>query len=1268
MNDEKLISTRTDRSAGADTTQRPADFEAIRISVASPNQILDWSYGEVTKPETINYRTQKPERDGLFDERIFGPTKDWECYCGKYKKIRYKGVVCDRCGVEVTRSSVRRERLGHIDLAAQVSHIWYVRGVPSVLGLVLDLSIGDLEKVIYFAGFIILEVDEAVKKASLERLDKEYKDLKAQLVKAHGTPQAPEVVHLDTQYKATKSEIDALQAKRVISEAKYHEISLKYGQIVRVGIGAEAIADLLKQLNIDEEITALQAQSNQAQGATLRRVLKRLTTLSQMKQAGINPSWLVLQRVPVIPPDLRPMVQLDGGRFATSDLNDLYRRVLNRNNRLKRLLSQGAPEVIVRNEKRMLQEAVDALIDNSARRGRGAETNTAQRKLRSLSDMLRGKQGRFRQNLLGKRVDYSGRSVIVVGPNLKLNQCGVPKTMALELFKPFVISKLISEGHVHNVKNATRLIERGTPEVWEILERITAEQYVMLNRAPTLHRLGIQAFHPVLIEGKAIQLHPLVCSAFNADFDGDQMAVHVPLSAPARKEAEEIMQSKRNLLKPASGEPIVAPRLDMVFGCNYLTTIEAGKKGEGKIFASQDEAILAWQQEAVFLRSPIKVRINDEIIETTVGRIIFNEALPEGMPFQNEKMDNKRLRFLVSDVYRNFGSEATAKLVDDLKALGFKHAEASGMTISISDVHIPTNKNKLVEKAEIEQDKITKRYRQGLITERERIFATVDLWQSLRDELTKEMKKEIPEHNPVSVMVSSGARGNFTQLSQMGGMKGLVVNPSGQFIEIPIKHNYKEGLSVFEYFISTHAARKGRSDTALRTSDAGYLTRRLVDVAQDVIINDIDCGNTKGVEINRQESQDISVDFAERILGRVVAEPITLPGEKKPLLKVNDVIDEVLARQIAATEIESIVVRSPLYCQDSYGLCRYCYGLDLATGSVVRRGEAVGIMAAQAIGEPGTQLTMRTFHMGGVQAADITTGLPRVEELFEARTPSEPAILAEISGRITITESKDVRTISLLSDQIMEETIEIPEGYDVSVTNGDVVKPKQAIATATDKKALRSPIGGTVTIAGSTVKIKALEAVKRDYVVPGSVTIKVNDGEVVEKGRELTEGHLDLQQSLELRGIEATQRYIIQGVQEVYAAQGQSINDKHIEIIVRRMFSKCKIEEQHDTAYLPGQLVDRLTIDLENEARAKAKKPLITFTPTVLGITRISLKTDSFLSAASFQETSSVLIDAAIRGVVDPLRGLKENVIIGKLIPAGTGHPGWWEDVEAVKS
>ncbi len=1252
----------TQHSRGTETTQRPTDFSAIRISVASPDQIYGWSYGEVTKPETINYRTQKPERDGLFDERIFGPTKDWECYCGKYKKIRYKGVICDRCGVEVTRSSVRRERMGHIDLAAPVSHIWYVRGVPSTLGLVLDLSITDLERVIYFAGFIILEVNETIRKETLEQLEREFKDLKAQLLKAHQTPQAPEILHLETQYKAAKSTIDGLQVKKVISEAKYHEISLRYGQIIRVGIGAEAVADLLAQFSIDDEVIHLKKQAELTQGATLRRVLKRLAILTNLQKAQINPSWLVLQRLPVIPPDLRPMVQLDGGRFATSDLNDLYRRVLNRNNRLKRLLAQGAPEVIIRNEKRMLQEAVDSLVDNSARRGRGVATGTAQRKLRSLSDMLRGKQGRFRQNLLGKRVDYSGRSVIVVGPKLKLNECGLPKTMALELFKPFVISTLIREGHVHNVRNATRLIERGTPEVWEILERMTAKQFVMLNRAPTLHRLGIQAFHPVLIEGKAIQLHPLVCSAFNADFDGDQMAVHVPLSTQARKEAEEIMQSTRNLLKPASGEPIVSPRLDMVFGCYYLTAIEEGRLGEGKIFSSPTETILAWQQGAVYLRAPIKVRINNELVETTAGRVIFNEALPQGIAYQNDTMDAKKLKRLVAQIYRDHGHEPTSQLVDDLKDLGFKFAEMSGMTISVSDIVIPQAKHRLIAEAEKQQAAITQRYRRGLTTARERILSTVELWQSLRDDLTSHMKKEFMPHNPVSVMVNSGARGNFTQLSQLGGMKGLVVNPAGNFIEIPITHNYREGLSVFEYFISTHAARKGRSDTALRTSDAGYLTRRLVDVAQDVIVNHNDCGATKGITFTKAETVELAMNFAERLLGRVAFDPITIPGEKKPLVGKNEVIDQDKARMIDEGEVEQVVVRSPLYCRDDYGLCRYCYGLDLGTGHIVRRGEAVGIMAAQAIGEPGTQLTMRTFHMGGVSSSDITTGLPRVEELFEARNPQEPAILAEIGGRVTIEENKDIRTITLQSDEISQEVMEIEEPYEITVANGDVVKPKQAIATATDRKAIRSPIGGTVTIKGMTVSVKALEALKREYIIPSSSILKVTDGQIITAGTQLTDGHLDLHQSLELRGVEDTQKYIIQGVQEVYAAQGQSINDKHIEIIIHRMFSKVKITEGFGTTYLPGQLIDRLQVDRENESRKKAKQKLIEHGPTILGITRVALKTDSFLSAASFQETSTVLIDAAIRGAVDPLRGLKENVIIGKLIPAGTGHANWQED------
>ncbi len=1242
-----------------ETTQRPSDFKAIRISVASPDQILDWSYGEVTKPETINYRTQKPERDGLFDERIFGPTKDWECYCGKYKKIRYKGVICDRCGVEVTRSAVRRERMGHIDLAAAVSHIWYVRGVPSVLGLILDLSITDLEKVIYFAGFIILGVDETVKKASLERLEKEYKDLKAQLLKAHQTPQAPEIVHLDAQYKSAKSEIESLGAKKVISESKYHDISLKYGAIVRVGIGAEAVADLLKDFSIDEEIAKLKDQAQMTQGATLRRVLKRLQVLNNLKGAGINPSWLILNRLPVIPPDIRPMVQLDGGRFATSDLNDLYRRVLNRNNRLKRLLAGGAPEVIVRNEKRMLQEAVDSLVDNSARRGRGVATSTTQRKLRSLSDMLRGKQGRFRQNLLGKRVDYSGRSVIVVGPKLKLHQCGLPKMMALELFKPFVIAKLIEEGFVHNVRNAIRLIERGTPEVWDILERITSTHLVMLNRAPTLHRLGIQAFRPVLIEGKAIQLHPLVCSAFNADFDGDQMAVHVPLSSQAHKEAEEIMLSTKNLLKPASGEPIVSPRLDMVFGCYYMTDIEEGRAGEGKSLASTQEAVMAWQSGVVHLRAAINVLIDGVKVETSVGRILFNEALIAGTPFVNETMDSKKLKKLVSVAYRAHGTDETAKLVDRLKDLGFKFAELSGMTISISDIQVPAMKDKLIEEAQKQQATIISRYRKGLMTPGERMIATVDLWQKLRDTMTKEIKSTYNRHNPVSVMVTSGARGNFTQLSQLAGMKGLVVNSTGVYIEIPIVNNFKEGLDVFEYFISTHGARKGRSDTALRTSDAGYLTRRLVDVSQDVIINEKDCGTTKGITFDKVETNELSIDFAERITGRTAFADITLPGAKKPLVKKNEVIEQEAAHEIAESELTDVTVRSPMYCLDQHGLCSTCYGMDLATGKPVRTGEAVGIMAAQAIGEPGTQLTMRTFHGGGVTSSDITSGLPRVEELFEARMPGEPALLAEIAGRLEITDGKETRTLTITSDKVNQTELEVKDPYEIVVHNGDVIKAKQAIATAPERKAIRSSIGGTVTIKGNHVTVKATEAMKREYVVGNTTTLKVMDGQLVDMGTELTEGHLDLAQSLTLRGLEATQKYIINGVQEVYAAQGQSINDKHIEIIIRRMFSKARIEESGDTEMLPGQLVDRLNLEIENVNRAKAKTPEVVYTPTVSGITRVSLKTDSFLSAASFQETSTVLIDAAIRGAIDPLRGLKENVIIGKLIPAGTGHPKW---------
>jgi len=891
-------------------------FDALRLTIASPEKILQWSHGEVTRPETINYRTQKPERDGLFCERIFGPTKDYECYCGKYKKIRYKGVICDKCGVEVTRSSVRRERMGHISLAVPVSHIWYLRGIPSILGLVLDLSLGELEKVIYFASFIILEVNEEIRKNALIQLEREFKEM-------FNSAKSSEKETIELAFRQTKKEIEDLSVKKVISENQYYELSLKYGQIIRVGIGAEALYELLTKMDVNEMISKLEQELKHSIGAQRRRILKRLRLFTNFKKAGIKPEWLILTHLPVIPPDLRPMVQLDGGRFAASDLNDLYRRVINRNNRLKKLISQGAPEVICRNEKRMLQEAVDALIDNSARRGRAVSTGASQRKLRSLSDMLRGKQGRFRQNLLGKRVDYSSRSVIVVGPDLKLHQVGLPKIMALELFKPFVISKLLSEGYVHNVKNASKLIEKGTPEVWDILERITKNSYVLLNRAPTLHRLGIQAFQPVLIEGKAIQIHPLVCLAFNADFDGDQMAVHVPLSKQAFYEASEVMRSSHNLLKPASGEPVVTPRLDMVFGCFYLTSFQPGALGEGKMFGSKNEAIVAYQSGLIHLRAKIKVKLSlnpiqkekEKLVETSVGRILFNNELPKELRFKNEVMDNKRLKKLVQDCFDLLGIDETAKFVDRIKRIGFEYATLSGLTISMEDFHLPREKRKIIDQGDKELDRIEAQYRRGLITETERITKTTELWMKVKDEIERNMIAEFPKNNPVYIMVSSGARGTVTQLTQMAGMKGLMVNPAGEIIEIPVKSNFREGLSVLEYFISTHGARKGKSDTALRTSDAGYLTRRLVDVAQDVVVSEKDCGVKKGILLTKKESEQMGIDFAERISGRVALFDIKHPKTGKIIVKASEEISQDQAKAIVQAGLEEIEVRSVLTCQ-----------------------------------------------------------------------------------------------------------------------------------------------------------------------------------------------------------------------------------------------------------------------------------------------------------------------------------------------------------------
>lgn len=1248
---KSILKEKEEKKQKIDQSTRLVDFDALKISVASPDKILQWSYGEVTKPETINYRTQKPERDGLFDERIFGPTKDWECYCGKYKRIRYKGVICDKCGVEVTRSSVRRERMGHIDLAVPVVHIWYIRGIPSILSTVLDISISDLEKVIYFAGFIIKAVNEDIKTQTLEQLEHEFHDFKNRKDKL-----SPEQwSEIETNYKATKSEIDSLRAKRVLSEAEYNEISLKYGQIIKVGIGAEAIYDLLKQTDLKQEIDKINEAIEQVQGPNRKKLIKRLGILSGMLSADILPSYLVITRLPVIPPDLRPMVQLDGGRFATSDLNDLYRRVLNRNNRLKRLLNSGAPEVICRNEKRMLQEAVDALIDNSARRGKAVATTGTSRKLRSLSDMLRGKQGRFRQNLLGKRVDYSGRSVIVVGPELKLHQCGLPKMMALELFKPFLIAKLIERGYVHNVKNASRLIERGTPEVWDILEEITKDSKVLLNRAPTLHRLGIQAFQPVLIEGKAIQIHPLVCSAFNADFDGDQMAVHVPLSRESRKEADELLLSSHNLLKPSSGDPVVTPRLDIVFGIYFLTSIDENSKIATKFFVNDREAITAYQTGVCQLRELIKVSVNNEIIETTIGRLLFNEIIPSGLGFQNETLSSKIIKKLVARCFNELGQETTADFVDKIKTYGFRYAEVSGMTLSISDIKIPEEKKQIIEKANKEVEEITKKFQRGLITKEEKLTKVFEIWTKTKEELQTYMVKSYNQDNPVNIMVNSGARGSMAQLIQMGGMKGLVVNPAGEFIEMPIISNFKEGLSVYEYFVSTHGSRKGRSDTALKTSESGYLTRRLVDVSQAMVVREEDCGATIGIPINRHDTNEINDDFASRITHRIPIKDICAPGSKKVIVKTGNEITPELAKTITDNEkIEEIEVRTPIHCLVKNGVCKKCYGRDLATLKPVKIGEAVGIMAAQAIGEPGTQLTMRTFHLGGVSGADITQGLPRVEELFEARAPHTPALLSEIDGIVHIIKNKDKKTIQVISSTKQEEEITFEDPYQLCVKNGEVVKAKQAIAIAENKKAMRAPINGRISIKGTVVKIIAQENTLAEYDILSDIDILVNDGDKIIKGTQLTEGPLNLGQVVKLLGSTKAQMYIIPKVKEIYLSQGQAINDKHIEVIVRQMFSKVKIIESNYKEYLEGDIVDKRNLEEFNESLKKDQEK-VQYEEIILGISDVALKTESFLSAASFQETTSVLIENAIKGSIDKLEGLKENVIIGRLIPAGTG-------------
>ncbi|MFA5197022.1 MAG: DNA-directed RNA polymerase subunit beta' [Patescibacteria group bacterium] len=1231
------------------------DFKAVKLMVASPDHIMQWSRGEITKPETINYRTLKPEKDGLFCERIFGPSKDWECYCGKYKRIRYKGVVCDRCGVEVTRSIVRRERMGHIKLAVPVTHIWFLRGAPSSIGLTLNLSVRDLEKVVYFANFIVLEVDEEAKSSALKQIDEEFKVRKTEI--ANLTKDEKEatiqIEELEQYRNSAKEELAQLTPMEIISEQKYREFSMKYGEVFRAGIGAEAIQEVLSKINLEELAESLRNEVDNSQGVKRKKALKRSKLIEGFLNAKIKPDWMVMSVLPVIPPDLRPMVQLDGGRFATSDLNDLYRRVINRNNRLKRLLDMDAPEVICRNEKRMLQEAVDALIDNGARRDKNVATATSRRKLRSLADMLKGKQGRFRQNLLGKRVDYSGRSVIVVGPELELHQCGLPKMMALELFKPFVISKLIMGGLAHNVKSASRMIERSKNEVWDALDEVIQDKYVLLNRAPTLHRLGIQAFKPVLIEGKAIQIHPLVCAAFNADFDGDQMAVHVPLSAEAQREAKEIMLSSNNLLKPAAGEPVVKPSQDMVLGIYWMTTADQTDGAELKVYSDSTEAILAYDTRNIGIRKMIKVMINAELIETTVGRILFNNILPDELGFVNDALNKKKLTNLVDRVYKICGKEATVGFVDRIKDLGFRYSTKSGLSFSMEDIQIPVNKEEILKGFGDKEIHTHEQYNQGLITEDEKYGKTLEIWENAKKEVQKSMSEQMDRNSTAFIMMDSGARGEIGQLTQLAGMKGLVVSATGRIIELPIKSNYKEGLSSLEYFISTHGARKGLSDTALKTSDSGYLTRRLVDVSQDVIVTEKDCGTKETTLISITESKAIGEDFAARVKGRVLAENVVNSKTGEIIAKKGVLITDDVFEDIENGGIEEVYIRSISNCKAEWGVCQKCYGSDLAKGGLIELGEAVGIIAAQSIGEPGTQLTMRTFHAGGVAGADITQGLPRVEELFEARMPKGQAILTELSGVAHIETSNGKHKIEIVSQELNKDIYDAT-GYSIEVKNNQFVELRDILATKDGKKPVKAKNPGTVKIKDHEIQV-VKEANIKLYEISSQVGLLIKDGDVVEIGQAITEGSWNLQEALKLLGENAVQRYIVKEVQQTYASEGQTINDKHIEIIIRQMFSRCRIDEANGTPFVVGEIVSRTALNrANNEAIRKGTKPAES-TNLLLSISKVALTTDSFLSAASFQETSKVLISAAVAGKVDDLRGLKENVIIGKLIPAGTG-------------
>jgi len=1377
----------------------------LRISLASPETIRSWSYGEVLKPETINYRRLRPEKDGLFCEAIFGPTRDWQCYCGKYKNIRYKGIVCDKCGVEVTRSSVRRERMGHIELSAPVAHVWYTRRIPSYLGLLLDISRRNLDRVLYFAQYVVTYVDEDARQKALKRLEEKIfltereqaakinakiaevkagrdrnlaeieqrrtnieqqfeetiaekldpvikggqrleASLREQMNKAPKTAihfpdsdivivQADESItnqHLSSVQQVVKERLEELESEikdqkqrelehvriekektraeadlnmedlrnqlddqsntvrdenahmrdellelaplTFMGEARYRELKSRWGQVFRADMGAEAFYDILRRIDLDKLAEELWHEVRTSRSKQKRKkATKRLKVVEAFRRSGNRPEWMILTVLPVIPPDLRPMVQLDGGRFATSDLNDLYRRVINRNNRLKRLLELGAPDVIVRNEKRMLQEAVDSLIDNS-QRGK-ALSRRGRRELKSLSDMLKGKKGRFRRNLLGKRVDYSGRSVIVVGPKLKLYQCGLPKTMALELYRPFVISRLVSHNYAANVKGAKRFIERNRPEVWEVLEEVIKERPVLLNRAPTLHRLGIQAFEPILIEGSAIQLHPLVTTAFNADFDGDQMAVHVPLSQKAVWEARQLMLSSRNLLKPADGEPIISPSKDMVLGVYYLTKDdELPHKGDGRVFANMDEVEMAYGLKQVEIHSKIKIwgrswyddqgtrqkKYEERLIDTTVGRVIFNRILPEGIRFVNWSLDKGGLKDLVAELYEVIGEDETPDVADAIKDIGFSYATRSGYSLAVSDITIPEQKTDIINKALAEAEAVQRDFRRGLLTDQEQNERVIEIWQRTTNEVSDAVRDSMDLNGNLAAQAISGAtKGGFGPISQLAGMRGLMADPSGRIIPHPIRSNFREGLNALEYFISTHGARKGLADTALRTADAGYLTRRLVDVAQDVIINDDDCGTTDGIIINR--SDDVAgQSLGSRLYSRTVAERVIDPDTGEVLAEPNDSLDHEKVRLIVNSGVQEVKVRSPLTCELTHGICAQCYGMDLGRGRMIEIGAAVGIVAAQSIGEPGTQLTLRTFHTGGVAAGgDITTGLPRVEELFEARkTPKGEAVVTEIGGVVKVLQSdrySDLRLARVDYSEMISEEYDIPEGWTVVVEDASEIAQGDVIAQFGDDATTVAQNGGRVRIEENKVIVSYENSQEAEYEIPSTARLLVKDGDHVEAGQPLTEGSLNPHRILRIQGRHAAQVYLLTEVQKVYRSQGQNINDKHFEVIIRKMMSKVQVTRPGDTQYLPGDLVDYLELKKANEQLLSMGKRPAKFIDVLLGITKASLSTDSFLSASSFQHTIRVLAGAAIASTEDPLYGLKENVIIGKLIPAGTG-------------